>query len=129
MSVGENIKLLRNKYGLSQKQIGIIAGVSDKAISTWENGKKEPRMGAIQKIADHFGVKKSDLIEDEGLIALLDDGGRQSEIGEAPLSAQEKMIIKAYRMASAKERAIVEMELQEYLDALKRGYEESKNVG
>ena len=52
---------------LSQKELARIAGVSDKAVSTWENGTKEPRMGAVQKIADYFGLKKSNLIEDNGL--------------------------------------------------------------
>lgn len=67
MGIGENIKLLREKYGLSQKELGLIAGVSDKAVSTWEQGLKEPRMGAIQKIADHFGLQKSNIIEENGL--------------------------------------------------------------
>ena len=65
MSIGKNIKKLREIHNLSQKELAEIAGVSDKAVSTWENGIKEPRMGAIQKIADHFGILKSDLIEDE----------------------------------------------------------------
>lgn len=64
MGIKENIKLLREKYKLSQKDLAIIAGVTDKAVSTWESGAKEPRMGAIQKIADHFGLLKSDIIED-----------------------------------------------------------------
>lgn len=67
MGISENIKLLREQYGLSQKELGQIAGVSDKAVSTWEQGMKEPRMGAIQKIADHFGIQKSNIIEDNGL--------------------------------------------------------------
>lgn len=58
MGIKENIKLLREKYKLSQKDLALIAGVTDKAVSTWESGAKEPRMGAIQKIADHFGLKK-----------------------------------------------------------------------
>ena len=67
MGISENIKLLREQYGLSQKELGQIAGVSDKAVSTWEQGIKEPRMGAIQKIADHFGIQNSNIIEDNGL--------------------------------------------------------------
>lgn len=67
MPIGENIKRLRIMHGLSQKELARIAGVSDKAVSTWESGSKEPRMGAVQKIADHFGLKKSNLIEDNGL--------------------------------------------------------------
>ena len=70
MGIKENIRLLREKYNLSQKDLALIAGVSDKAVSTWENGSKEPRMGAIQRIADHFGLKKSNIIEDDGLLGI-----------------------------------------------------------
>lgn len=65
MSIGENIKKLRMKYDLTQAEIGKIAGVSDKAVSTWENGTAEPRMGAIQKLADYFHIKKSELIDEQ----------------------------------------------------------------
>nr|DAP67962.1 MAG TPA: Repressor protein CI [Caudoviricetes sp.] len=62
MSIGENIKKLRESHGLTQSQLGDIAGVSDKAVSTWESGLREPRMGAVEKIAQHFGLSKSDLL-------------------------------------------------------------------
>ncbi|WP_430482772.1 LexA family protein [Rossellomorea marisflavi] len=65
MTIGKNIKKLRQLHNLSQKELAEIAGVSDKAVSTWENEIKEPRMGVIQKIADHFGILKSDIIEDK----------------------------------------------------------------
>lgn len=64
MSIGGNIKRIRTEHGLDQIEFGKIAGVSDKAVSTWENDVSVPRMGAIQKIADYFGIKKSDIIED-----------------------------------------------------------------
>lgn len=65
MSIGENIKKLRIKYDLTQAEIGKIAGVSDKAVSTWEKGTAEPRMGAVQKLADYFHIKKSELIDEQ----------------------------------------------------------------
>ena len=65
MAISDNIKELRERFGLTQAQLGEIAGVSDKAVSTWENGSSVPRMGAIQRMADHFGVAKSDIIEDK----------------------------------------------------------------
>ncbi len=68
MGIAENIKLLREHYNITQSELGEIAGVSDKAVSTWEKGIKEPRMGAIQKIADHFNILKSDIIEDDGIL-------------------------------------------------------------
>lgn len=65
MPISDNIKNLRALYKLSQSELGKIAGVTDKAVSTWESGEKIPRMGAIQKIADYFGISKSDIIEDK----------------------------------------------------------------
>ncbi len=65
MSIGSNIKNIRERFGLTQQQLGEIAGVSDKAVSTWENDANIPRMGAIQKIADYFNIPKSEIIEGE----------------------------------------------------------------
>ena len=65
MSIADNIKNIREKYGITQEKLGEIAGTTNKAVSTWENGKVVPRMGAIQRIADHFGISKSDIIEDK----------------------------------------------------------------
>ena len=64
MGIAENIKRLRLEHGLSQAELGAIAGVTDKAVSTWETGAKEPRMSAIARLADYFHIQKSDLIED-----------------------------------------------------------------
>lgn len=64
MSIGRNIRRLRESHGMNQAQLAEIAGVTDKAVSTWENDLKIPRMAAIQRIADYFGLLKSDIIED-----------------------------------------------------------------
>ena len=68
MGIKENLKALRKQHNLSQQEMAKIAGVSDKAISTWESGTRIPRMGAIQKMADYFGLQKSDIIEDNSRI-------------------------------------------------------------
>lgn len=64
MSIAENIKRIRLEHGLSQAELGKIAGVSDKAVSTWELGTKTPRMGAVEKIANYFGITKSAIVDD-----------------------------------------------------------------
>lgn len=64
MGIAENIKNLRLQHGLSQAELGKIAGVSDKAVSTWELGIKTPRMGAVEKMASYFGVTKSAIVDD-----------------------------------------------------------------
>ena len=65
MSIAENIKKLREKHNMTQAVFGEMSGVSDKAVSTWENGTAEPRLGAIQKIAQYFNISKGSIIEDE----------------------------------------------------------------
>lgn len=65
MSIADNIKKLREQHGLTQAEFGEIAGVSDKAVSTWENGTAEPRMGAIEKIAKHFNISKVSIVDDD----------------------------------------------------------------
>lgn len=64
MSIADNIKRLRLAADLSQVELGRIAGVTDKAVSTWESGLKIPRMGAVEKMAAYFGVPKSVILDD-----------------------------------------------------------------
>ena len=63
MSISDNIKSLRTQHGMTQLEFGRIAGVSDKAVSSWESGLSIPRMGAIEKISSYFHVPKSVLID------------------------------------------------------------------
>ena len=65
MSIGGNIKFLREKAGLSQVDFAKMFGVTDKAVSTWENETRIPRMGVIEKIAAAFGVTKSQILDEE----------------------------------------------------------------
>ena len=65
MSIGRNIKSLRESKGLTQDELGKIIGVSGKTVSSWELETKTPRMGTMQRLADFFKVKKSDIIEDD----------------------------------------------------------------
>ncbi|WP_246862872.1 helix-turn-helix transcriptional regulator [Paenibacillus cellulosilyticus] len=54
-------------YDLTQQDLAEIAGVTNKAVSAWESGISEPRMGAIEKIAARFNLKKSNIIEENGM--------------------------------------------------------------
>lgn len=65
MSIGSNIRRIRVARDLTQEEFGKIAGVSAMAVSQWENDRAVPRMGAVQAIADHFGLNKGEIIDDE----------------------------------------------------------------
>ena len=67
MAIRENIIALRELFDITQEELASIAGVTRGAVSQWEGGFSEPRMGAIQRIADHFGIYKSNIIEDNGM--------------------------------------------------------------
>ena len=38
MSIGQNIKRIRENAGMTQQQLAVVAGVTDKAVSMWELG-------------------------------------------------------------------------------------------
>src|SRR5690625_314520 len=61
-----NLRKLLNSKGIDQRVLSEHLGLSEMAVSHWVNGTKYPRMTNVQRIADYFGVKKSDLIEDRG---------------------------------------------------------------
>ena len=60
---GNYLLNLREKQGLSQLQLAELLGVTDKAVSKWENGKAKPKTEIIRKIADIFKVSVDDLFK------------------------------------------------------------------
>lgn len=61
--IPQQISLLRTRHGWTQQDLANKLGFSKQTISNWETGLKVPRMGAIQKIADLFGVSISFIID------------------------------------------------------------------
>lgn len=105
MSIPENIKKLRKRFGLTQQDLADIAGVTNKAVSAWETGEKEPRMGAIEKIAQHFSIKKSNIIEENGM-DLIDAGSSISVLfnGEDFTEAELKEIMEYAKYIKSKRK-------------------------
>ncbi|MBR3429485.1 MAG: AAA family ATPase [Clostridia bacterium] len=59
---GNRLYQLRTKAGLSQLQLGEKLGLSNKAVSKWENGKAKPNLDVIHKLADILSVSVDDLL-------------------------------------------------------------------
>ena len=59
---GNYLTDLRTQRGLSQSELGEIVGVSNKAISKWENGEALPRLERLKRLADYFGVPVEELV-------------------------------------------------------------------
>lgn len=64
-TMAKNLKYYMEKTGKTQKELAAVAGVSEPTFSYWINGIKYPRIDKIQKLADFFGILKSDLIEEK----------------------------------------------------------------
>lgn len=60
---GNYICNLREARGYSQFQLGALVGVSDKAVSKWENGKAKPRMQTCIRLADVLDVPLAELLQ------------------------------------------------------------------
>ena len=65
MNYSQKIKLLRNTYNLSQKQFADKCGVSKSVIGQWENGRQQPRIFQLAKVANAFGLEWYDLMDDD----------------------------------------------------------------
>ena len=55
-SIGANITALRKKHGMTQLALAERLGVTDKAVSRWENGQGYPDISLFPRLADIFGV-------------------------------------------------------------------------
>ena len=59
---GKILKLRRNSVNLSQERLGLESGLSRSYISDLENGKKDPSLFTIFKLANALDLKPSALI-------------------------------------------------------------------
>ena len=61
-SVGENIKNIRKKNNITQEELAEKLSVTRQAVSSWENGKTEPDIKTLSRIADIFDTSTDVLI-------------------------------------------------------------------
>ena len=63
--LGDFIRELRKEKGLSQEELGLFVGVSNKAVSKWETGEANPELKLIPKLAKALGVTADELLSCE----------------------------------------------------------------
>ena len=90
MKIGDNIRAMRLRQGLTQEQVAQQLGVTYQAVSKWENGTNTPDIALLPDIASLFGVTIDALfnqdaispleglpLEDDGVIRIVQLRGRQ----------------------------------------------------
>ena len=71
MTLGEKLKEIRKRFGLSQEQLAEIMSVSRQAITKWENDGGLPDVSNLQELSKVFGITVDYLLNVEtGLPAL-----------------------------------------------------------
>ena len=56
-SISKNIKRLRQQTGMTQEQMAEKLFVTRQTVSLWENGKTQPDIQTLERIAECFGVE------------------------------------------------------------------------
>ena len=70
---GNTVYSLRLSKHLSQKELGNMLGVSDKAVSRWENGSSQPRSSLLPKLAEVLGVTLDKLLSGREKVSVADN--------------------------------------------------------
>ena len=65
MGLAENIKKFRTDADLTQAKLAELVGVTRATVTQWETGWSQPRMGAVEKLSEVFGVTMSELVDDD----------------------------------------------------------------
>lgn len=87
MGIAENIDALLVMYDISQARLAEIAGADPSSVNHWRKGSK-PRDESIERICEHFGLTRDDLLSDSyGLAAK-----RHGRFGK-PVTAGERAMI------------------------------------
>ena len=78
----KNLKKYMQLNGKTRNEVCHALGLKYTTFADWVNGKKYPRMDKIEMLANYFGIKKSDLIEDNDsfLIELIEDSNKDERL-------------------------------------------------
>jgi len=60
----QNIKLIREKIGLSQEEVAKYLGIKRELISYYETGSRPVPLEILERLADFYGIDLADLISD-----------------------------------------------------------------
>lgn len=74
LTLSENIKDLRIRYGMNQVEFAEVMGVTKQCISNWENDNVMPSIEMLVKLSDFFKVSTDYLLGREAENVLNADG-------------------------------------------------------
>ena len=94
---GNRIKQLRESLGLSQEELASVAGISQRQISYYENGKNKPTAEIINRLSNALNTTS------DYLLGMTDNLNREIH-DESDLSGEELRIIEIIRHVKPEKR-------------------------
>ncbi len=90
-----NLQQMRNRMGMSQRQLAERIGFSDKAVSKWERAGAIPDVAVLYQMAEVFGVGLDDFFREKTVYFLgIDGGGTKTQL---TLADEQMNIIRQVR--------------------------------
>lgn len=99
----ENLKALRERAKITQKQLADAIGVSQQSINKYENHNIEPDIQTLIKIAEYFNTSVDYLI-----------GHTDHPADNRSLTTEEASLLKAYKGLSRKQQLCIKTIIDSY---------------
>lgn len=93
----EKFSELLQEHGVTAYKVSKETGIAQTTFSDWKNGKSQPKIDKLQKIADYFNVPVTYFTGDEII---------ENENGEIDLTAEEEEILNLYDKLSDEKKEI-----------------------
>lgn len=113
--IAENITKYRKEAGITQKQLAEAVGIKPSTLSDYINLRSAPSFGIIQKLADYFKIKKSDIdttFKEESILPL----------PNTPDSLTQQITDKVVQLTTPNKRIVLRTS-EELLESQKTGNE------
>ena len=106
-----NLNRLMESHRKSRKDLSDALGISYFTITAWANGTKYPRMDKVEMLANYFGVRKSDLIEERTKAHSIDLQLFAEKTPQPPaLTEGEEMLLELFKqIPENKQQVVLEM--------------------
>lgn len=135
MDIGQRIRELRTKKGLSQKELGARMNVSQQMIGQYENSTAFPKIETLKKIATALDVDTIELLNFEGaFFEKYNDGMTEGfidwpadEVRDLFVKDSETHLIALYRKLNLKgqDKAMEQIEMISKIKEYQKDSEES----
>lgn len=123
MKFCEKVKMLREKAGLTQKQLAEEIGVSLRTVTNYENGSRYPKQrGIYGRLSSLLGVEINYLLteDEEFLLSVSENFGEKSADKANKILLETKALFAGGELSEEDARAFIDEIQRCYLDSKER---------